>query len=216
MLKIVIFDLDGTIGDTMPLCTAAFRKAVEPYLGRPMSNDEMANTFGLNEEGMIRRVTGPLWHLALSDFYKLYEQMHYLCQKPFDGIKEVLDDLRSLHLHVALVTGKGERNCTFTLDRFGLSDAFERLETGSPDYNRKSEAIGDTLKAFGCKHDEALYVGDTLSDVQSCREVGVECLSAAWADGTAVDELERVNPGNVVYSIAELHFVIKKRLFGIR
>ncbi len=216
MLKIVIFDLDGTIGDTMPLCTVAFRKAVEPYLERPMTNDEMVNIFGLNEEGMIRRVTGASWRHALSDFYELYEQMHYLCPKPFDGIKGVLDDLRRLHLHVALVTGKGTRNCAFTLNRFGMSDAFEHIETGSPDYNRKSEAIGYTLNVFGCKHDEALYVGDTLSDVQSCRKAGVECLSAVWAEGSAVDELQRANPGNVVYSIAELHFVIKKRLFGIK
>ena len=55
-IKLVAFDLDGTIADTLPLCIKACRMAVQPYLSDILSDDEIIRTFGLNEEGMIRKV----------------------------------------------------------------------------------------------------------------------------------------------------------------
>mgnify|MGYP006357288589 CR=1 FL=1 len=45
-IKGVIFDLDGTIGDTVPLCIKAFRKAIEPLIERSVSDEEIIATFG--------------------------------------------------------------------------------------------------------------------------------------------------------------------------
>lgn len=56
MIKLVGFDLDGTIADTIPMCIKAFDKAVRPYTSHELSDEEIVQTFGLNEEGMIRRV----------------------------------------------------------------------------------------------------------------------------------------------------------------
>ena len=49
MIKLVAFDLDGTIGDTIPMCITAFKKAVEPFTQHELSNEEIIQTFGLNE-----------------------------------------------------------------------------------------------------------------------------------------------------------------------
>lgn len=53
MIKAIIFDLDGTIGDTVPLCIAAFKKSVEPLAGRVFSEEDIVSTFGPSEEGTI-------------------------------------------------------------------------------------------------------------------------------------------------------------------
>lgn len=63
-MKIIAFDLDGTIADTLPMCLAAFRKAVQPYVARTLTEEEIMQTFGLNEEGMIRQVAGMRWREA--------------------------------------------------------------------------------------------------------------------------------------------------------
>ena len=52
-IRLVAFDLDGTIGDTIPLCIKAFKEAVAPYIGYELSDDDVIRTFGLNEQGMI-------------------------------------------------------------------------------------------------------------------------------------------------------------------
>ena len=54
MIKLIAFDLNGTIGDIIPMRIPAFRKAVEPYIMRNLTQTEIVQTFGLNEEGVIR------------------------------------------------------------------------------------------------------------------------------------------------------------------
>jgi len=52
-IKALIFDLDGTLANTLPLCVAAFRKSVEPLLDRAISDEKIIATFGPSEEGTI-------------------------------------------------------------------------------------------------------------------------------------------------------------------
>lgn len=52
MIKLVAFDLDGTIGDTIPMCLKALKKAVTPYVTlNDVSENDILETFGLNEKG---------------------------------------------------------------------------------------------------------------------------------------------------------------------
>ena len=84
MIKLIAFDLDGTIGETVPMCIRAFEKAVSPYAGRTLSEREITQTFGLNEVGMIKMVAGEKWQEALHDFYPVYEKMHEECPEPYE------------------------------------------------------------------------------------------------------------------------------------
>lgn len=80
MIKLVAFDLDGTIGDTIPMCLKALKKAVTPYVTlNDVSENDILETFGLNEKGMIKKLVGYNWENALDDFYVIYEQMHIMC-----------------------------------------------------------------------------------------------------------------------------------------
>mgnify|MGYP000054931313 FL=1 len=57
MIKLVAFDLDGTIGDTIPMCLQSLKKAVTPYVTlNDVSENDILETFGLNEKGMIKNL----------------------------------------------------------------------------------------------------------------------------------------------------------------
>lgn len=124
MIKLIAFDLDGTIGDTVPMCIRAFEKAVSPYAGHTLSEREITQTFGLNEVGMIKKVAGEKWREALHDFYPVYEKMHQSCPAPYEGIRELIETLQKAGVLIALITGKGDKSCRITLEQFGMRDLF--------------------------------------------------------------------------------------------
>ena len=120
MIKLVAFDLDGTIADTIPMCIEAFKQAVSPYASKILSKDDIVKTFGLNEEGMIKEVVSEDWEKALVDFYVIYKEMHTTCLQPFMGIRELITELKENSIIVSLITGKGVVILRFTILKWKL------------------------------------------------------------------------------------------------
>lgn len=206
-IKLVAFDLDGTIADTLPLCIKAFRMAVQPYLSDILSDDEIIRTFGLNEEGMIRKVVKDgCYEQALRDFYPIYMKLHrFMCPQPFQGIRELIIQLRRKDVIVALVTGKGAKSCRITLQQLEMEFDFDRIMTGNAERNIKHEALKDLLDVYRLSPSEIVYIGDVVSDIIQCRMANVVCLSAAWSVTNSDNkDLERYNPGKVFDSIEKL------------
>ncbi len=207
MIKLIAFDLDGTIGDTIPMCIKAFKKATQPYAGRELSDEEVIQTFGLNEEGMIKCVVdGTYWQLALNDFYVIYKNMHKeMCPKPFNGIYELITLLKQKGIIVVLITGKGANSCDITLQQFNMKTIFDKVVTGSAERNIKSEALKEVLHTYHLSTDKIVYIGDTVSDIMECKKANVKCLSAAWSSSqNEASILENYNPENVFYSISSI------------
>lgn len=209
MIKLIAFDLDGTIGETVPMCIKAFELAVSPYAGHTLNREEIIQTFGLNEIGMIKMVAGKKWREALHDFYPVYEKMHAECPNPYEGIHELINTLKANGILVALITGKGEKSCMMTLEKFGMQNLFCAIKTGAEDRPNKAEAISELLNAYHLAKDEFYYVGDAVSDVAASRKAGVTCLSAAWGTTAETDKLKEMNPSNVFLTIRDLrHFLL--------
>lgn len=207
MIKLVAFDLDGTIADTIPMCIEAFKQAVSPYASKILSEDDIVKTFGLNEEGMIKEVVSEDWEKALIDFYVKYKEMHTVYIQPFAGIRE----LKKNSIIVSLITGKGQRSCDITLHHFEMEALFDSISIGSPDRNTKAESMAELMSKYNIQPAEMVYVGDEFSDITACSKVGIQCLSAAWiASLSKMKKLEKENQGYVFSSIKSLHSFLKK------
>lgn len=86
---------------------------------------EIVETFGLNEEGMMKTIAGGRWKPAIEEYYHLYEAMHDESVRMFPGIAELLGWLRERGVKTALITGKGQRSCAITLEKFGIGACFD-------------------------------------------------------------------------------------------
>lgn len=204
MLRMVAFDMDGTIGDTIPMCLRAFREAASPFLGRRLTDGEIVETFGLNEEGMMKAIAGGRWKPAIEEYYHLYEAIHDESVRMFPGIAELLGWLRERGVKTALITGKGQRSCAITLEKFGIGACFDAVWTGSAEKMNKSECMAELLARFALTPEETCYVGDALSDVTASNQAGIRCLSAVWGGMADARTMGRVNAGNVVATVEEL------------
>ena len=212
MIKAVIFDLDGTVGNTLPLCIAAFRMAVEPLAGKTLSDEDIIATFGPSEEGTIMKLVPGHYQQGVESYLRHYEELHNMCPLPFEGMRELIQKLKSAGIIVAMVTGKGQKSCEITLNRYDMRHLFDKIETGSPDGQRKKEGIRAVLDSFGLKPSEAVYVGDAPSDIEACHQIEVPIIAAAWAETADPQGLISFNPLRIFYSVPEFSDYLLKTI----
>lgn len=86
-IKAVIFDLDGTLANTLPLCIKAFKNSIQPLINRSVSDAEIIATFGPSEEGTIMALAPDFYEQGVSDYLHFHETLHHMCPSPFEGIK---------------------------------------------------------------------------------------------------------------------------------
>lgn len=219
MIKSVIFDMDGTVTNTMPLCIRAFREALAPLAGRDFSDAEITETFGPSEEGTIKQLLEPSqFDLGLSAYLKRYSALLEPCYGPFPGIENWIQQLQAQQIKTALVTGKGEWSTKLTLDHYGLHPCFSMVETGSIHGPVKPLKIQKILSAWELTPDEVIYVGDAPSDVTAAKEVGIRIISAAWGLNypEEVDKISALNPECTFLTIEEAASWLAKDLHSAR
>jgi len=203
-IKGVIFDLDGTLADTLPLCVQAFRQSIEPLTSTPLTDAEIIATFGPSEEGTIMALAPDFYQKGVIDYLHLYETMHHMCPEPFPEISQLLYDVKERGIHIAMVTGKGPHSTRISLEKFGLSDVFELIETGSPHGPRKQQGIQQVLDHWPeLQKDEVIYVGDMAGDVTASRAAGVPVVGAAWAPAGDAHGLKDAQPDELFYTVRE-------------
>ncbi|MFA9375988.1 MAG: HAD family hydrolase [Lachnotalea sp.] len=212
MLKMVCFDLDGTIADTIPMCIEVFRKAISPYAGHTLSDYEIIRTFGMNEKGMVKSIVGDMWQPALKDFYICYERMLDMCTEPFQGIRELLEELTKRNVLITMVTGKGLETCKITMNKLQLNHYFCEYITGSDKGNCKAEGMMYLLEKYNLRSDEFIYIGDAISDIIACENANVLCFSAAWAKSADLKALHAANSDLVFTNVSDLSKLIKDRI----
>lgn len=212
-ISALIFDLDGTIADTLPLCIAAFRQSIEPLINRSLSDEEIIATFGPSEEGTIMLLAPNHFEKGIAGYLSFYKSLHAMCPLPFEGISALLDMLRIKGIHIAMVTGKGIHSTAISLKQFGIDDYFEQVETGWVHGPGKPEGIESVLDSFaGTPKEEVIYVGDSPGDIIASRKTGIAVIAAAWARSAEPEKLASLNPDELFYSVEEFSDWLSKRI----
>ena len=193
-LKGIIFDLDGTLGNTLPICFTAFRHAFERFTGRDYSEREISTFFGPSEEGIIERVVPNQSTACLLAYLGEYERSHANLREPFPGIRDALNLLRQRGMALAVVTGKGERSAAISLQYLGLADYFDWVVTGSSQGAIKPLAIEKVLTNWKLLPEQVAYVGDSAYDMEAAIDVGVIPLLAAWAETSNYQDFSETDP----------------------
>ena len=202
-LKGMIFDLDGTLGETLPICFAAFRITFRHYLGREYSDQEIRSMFGPTEEGIFQDMVPDQWQEALKMYWREYTRAHHTCTAPFPGILDVLLQLKRSQLRLGIVTGKSPGSAAISLHEMGLDGVFETVEAGSPRGGIKPDCMRKVLAAWKLDASEVVCVGDAPSDIRSAHEIGAAALGAAWARTSNYDTLRALAPLKTFRTTAE-------------
>ncbi|GAB3755250.1 HAD family hydrolase [Spirosoma pomorum] len=201
MIKGIIFDFDGTLADTLPLCIRAFRSSIEPRLGRPVSDAEIIATFGPSERGTIQALIPHAYEEGVAAYLAHYEQYHADYPDLFPGILPLLQELHKRNVQLALVTGKGEPSARMSLAFYELAPYFSKFGYGDLTSNSKTGNITRIVGDWAVQPGEVLYVGDAPSDILACRQAGVPIAAAAWASTAEPERLASLQPDALFESV---------------
>lgn len=210
-LKGMIFDLDGTLGDTMPVVTQALQETFQQFAGHHYPAAEIYSMFGPSEEGVIaRRVPPDVFPAALRFYLARYAELHQAARQPFPGVIELLDLLQARGIRRGVVTGKGSGTAEISMRAMGLQPHIETLIAGSPTGAEKPQAIRQVLADWALLPAQAAYVGDMPYDMRAARQVGVLPLGAAWSASATVKN-EDVSAGCNFYAVSALMEWVKRQ-----
>lgn len=214
MIKLIAFDFDGTLADSVDFCLSVFDIIFAKYMGdKAPCREEVYQSFGMNEPGVIRHFLGKENPEAEQEFYRIHRQLHpEKCPAPYPGTIELLDYIRGKGIPMTILTGRSETTCQISMECLNMGHYFSSFQYGSPEKNDKCGHLLKLLADTGLNNDEILYIGDAVSDATACQAAGVTCLSAAWASSARVEELEKINPGLVFRSVDAIKNYLAEKL----
>lgn len=184
--QIAVFDLDGTLLDTLEDLYLATNSALESHSMPRRSRDEVRMFVGNGVEMLIRRAvpscTDEETTLAvLADFKTTYAAICEDHTRPYDGILDMLRALREKGIRVAVVSNKFDA-ATKQLCQKYFGDLVE-VAIGERAGVRKKPApdtVYEALKELGMTATGAVYIGDSDVDIQTARNCGMPCISVTW------------------------------------
>jgi len=200
----MIFDLDGTLGDTLPVCFRAFRRAIFEFTGRSLSDAEIKATFGPSEEGIIQGFVPDRWQECLESYVDAYRSEHAKSRDPFPGIHDALSRLGALGVRRGVVTGKSLVTAEISLNAMGVRTYFDIVQGGAAEGDIKARNITKVLEDWRLRPEDAAYVGDAPTDVDAAHKTGVLALAGLWAGGSDVEAIVSKRPQAVFHCVDEM------------
>ena len=186
MYKTYIFDLDGTLLNTLGDLAASTNYALRQYGMPEHTIDDVRRFVGNGVGKLIERaipegLANPQYEDVLATFRKHY-MLHSLdTTAPSPGIESLLHSLRSPGCHVAVVSNKFY-NATVELCRHFFADTVEVAIGERENIRRKPapDTVFEAMRQLGVSAEDTVYVGDSDVDVATARNSGIPCISVLW------------------------------------
>jgi phosphoglycolate phosphatase len=186
--QLVIFDLDGTLTDSAHGVVASFRHALAAVGAEVPDGDLAALVVGppmhrtLSGLGLGDRVAD-----AVAAYRADYTSRGWAMNTLFDGIPEVLADLRAADVRLAVATSKAEPTARRILEHFGIAEHFEVIAGATLDGSRaaKADVMAHALAQLEPLPERVIMVGDRAHDVDGAAEHGIATVVVGWGYGNA-------------------------------
>jgi len=182
-----IFDLDGTLLDTLQDLADSVNYALRQHRMPQHSLDDIRRFVGNGVRKLMERAVPdgaqhPEFETVFADFRQYYMHHSMDTTRPYDGIPELLQQLKQRGCRLAVVSNKMMAATQELVAHF-----FPEIEVAIGEHEaegiRKKPApdtVFEALRQLGVSKDGAVYVGDSDVDIQTARNSGLPCISVLW------------------------------------
>lgn len=182
----VIFDLDGTLLDTLEDLTDSVNYILEKYNFSLRTKDEIRSFLGNGIQKLLERSLPE--DERIDDFDQIFQDFntYYALHcadktKLYDGIVELLDQLKQMEIKVAVVSNKGNYAVQDLKQKY-LKNQIEIAVGETKEVKRKPapDMLYYALNQLGSEVKESIFVGDSEVDIDTAKNANVTCLSVTW------------------------------------
>lgn len=182
-MRAIIFDFDGTLANTLPICYYAFQSVFKRFDNREITPSEILVMFGPSEVGIIREnLLNPHKEEAIEYFYQQYSQFHKDLVEVNQDIHELVTSLKGADIKLGIFTGKAKRSLDISLEQLHMEGLFDVIITGDDVRNPKPDPEGllKALSLLEVESSEAIFVGDSDADVIAGKQSGIFTIGVQW------------------------------------
>lgn len=214
--KNIMFDLDGTVTDPYmgitnsilyslkyyPDIEIPLRETLKPFIGPPLYASYM-KYFGMDKQTATE---------AVEHYREYYSVKGKFENELYEGIPELLADLKNAGARIALVTSKPKVFAKQILEHFDINKYFDYVAGSTLDGSliEKADLIERLHEVSGFSGKETVMVGDTVYDIEGARHHGMSSVAVAYGYGERAD-IEAAEPDRICESVEELRRILLER-----
>ena len=184
MLQTFLFDLDGTLLDSVDLILRSYKYMLKQYRGFEGSDEQWLAGLGTPLKSQLKQFTeDPDEVAAMIETYREYNHRHHdTLAKPYDGVVEEVRRIDALGKTIAIVTSKYRRGTMMGLKLLGIEDCIDFIVPADEVTNPKPhpEPVLRALELAQATPDETVFIGDSRHDMECGRAAGVKIAAVLW------------------------------------
>lgn len=210
MLKTVLFDLDGTLTNSLPLIRRTYVKVFEE-MNIEWGEDDVMRLIGLPLREIGHQFAGSE---RVEEFFNRYQHFyrreHDNCMEVFPGTVEMLAQLKPNYT-LGIVTSKSRVGTEMTLDFLQLKHYFKAVITADDVEHHKPhrQPVEKALSLLNAAAENSVFIGDSPFDIESGNNASVTTIAVTWGMAS-IEELKKFNPNHVVNNQKQLTSLLLK------
>lgn len=193
MSKLAIFDLDGTLLNTIDDITDSMNLALQDSGLRTITVEECKYMVGSGVDNLVRKALNDqkYFNEVKTKYMEYYEKLQKNKTRPYDYIPEVIKAIKDKGIKIAILSNKPHDDAIRVVDYFFDKDLFDLVLGKKPANRIKPDIDGclEILKTLSFNKENVLYIGDTNVDMQTAVNAGFISVAVAWGFRKA-DELK--------------------------
>lgn len=204
-----IFDLDGTLLDTLPDLVVLTNTSLEAFGLPPRTTDEIHSFVGNGAKALIYQAVpedtdAQITEQVMQRWKDLYSTVGNQLTKPYPHIVETIRDLKRRGVKVGVLSNKFDAGVQAAVDEY-LPGLFDVSHGESDEIPRKPNPAGllRSIDELGSDPQRTVYIGDSPGDIRTARNAGTYAIGVGWGYHTA-DELREADADAVIMDAREL------------
>ncbi len=213
--KLIIFDMDGTLIDSLPSIAYAINLMLKELNKEPISLDRVKDFIGRGSELLIKRtllnrvdvdgieINKQEFKNAHSIFLNFYSQNLNAKTTLFSNTKETLQELKNSY-KIALVTNKPHQFVNSILENLKIDSYFDYILGATEDIAKKPapDMLIATCDNFNIEPKNSVMVGDSSNDISAAKAANIDTIAVTY--GYSNEDIKALNPTVIVDNLAQI------------